>query len=123
MNWLACCGGWVDNLTAKHHLTIVLPLGRKTVPSTATVTTTLSSKGQMVLPKALRDLKQWKPGAQLLLEDVPGGVMVKLVEAKKKYTVDDLIGILKYDGPPLSQEEIDRRIDESIAEEVREGRW
>jgi AbrB family looped-hinge helix DNA binding protein len=93
------------------------------VPSTATVTTTLSSKGQMVLPKALRDRKQWKPGAQLLLEDVPGGVMVKLVEAKKKYTVDDLIGILKYDGSPLSQEEIDRRIDESIAEEVREGRW
>jgi AbrB family looped-hinge helix DNA binding protein len=93
------------------------------MPATATVTTTLSSKGQMVLPKALRDLKQWKPGAQLLLEDVPGGVMVKLVETKKKYTVDDLVGILKYDGPPLSQEEIDSRIDESLAEEVRQGRW
>ncbi len=93
------------------------------MPATATVTTTLSSKGQMVLPKALRDLKQWKPGAQLMLEDVPGGVMVKLVETKKKYTVDDLVGILKYDGPPLSQEEVDRRIDDSIAEEVRQGRW
>ena len=93
------------------------------MPATATITTTLSSKGQMVLPKALRDLKQWKPGAQLLLEDVPGGVMVKLVETKKKYTVDDLVGILKYDGPPLSQEEIDSRIDESLAEEVRQGRW
>ena len=57
------------------------------MPATATVTTTLSSKGQMVLPKALRDLKQWKPGAQLLLEDVPGGVMVKLVETKKKAIV------------------------------------
>jgi AbrB family looped-hinge helix DNA binding protein len=91
--------------------------------ATAKVTTTLSSKGQMVLPKAMRDLKQWKPGAQLLLEDVPGGVMVRLVETKKKYTVDDLIGILKYDGPPLSQKEIDRRIDESIAEEVCQGRW
>lgn len=93
------------------------------MPATAKVTTTLSSKGQMVLPKALRDQKQWKPGAQLLLEDVPGGVMVKLVETKKKYTVDDLVGILKYDGPPLSQEEIDGRIDESLAEEVRQGRW
>ena len=85
--------------------------------------TTLSSKGQLVLPKALRDRKQWKPGAQLSLEDVPGGVMVKLVEDKKEYTVDDLIGILKYDGPPLSHEEMDRRIDESLAEEVRQGKW
>jgi AbrB family looped-hinge helix DNA binding protein len=79
--------------------------------SAAAATTTLSSKGQIVLPKALRDRKQWKPGALLTLEDVPGGVLVKLVEAKKKYTVDDLVGIAQYAGPPLSDEEIERRID------------
>jgi AbrB family looped-hinge helix DNA binding protein len=89
----------------------------------AAITTTLSSKGQMVLPKALRDQKQWKPGAKLTLEDVPGGVLVKLVEARKKYTVDDVFGMLKYDGPKLTEAEIERRIDESVAEEVREGRW
>jgi AbrB family looped-hinge helix DNA binding protein len=91
--------------------------------SVAARTTTLSSKGQMVLPKALRDQKQWKPGAKLTLEDVPGGVLVKLVEARKKYTVDDVVGMLQYNGPKLSQKEMDRRIDESLAQEVREGRW
>ena len=90
---------------------------------TAALKTTLSSKGQMVLPKALRDLNQWEPGTQLLLKKVPGGVLVTRAAIKKKYTVDDLVGILKYDGPTLSQEEIDRRIDESLAKEVREGRW
>jgi AbrB family looped-hinge helix DNA binding protein len=91
--------------------------------SNAIEKTTLSSKGQLVLPKALRDRKQWNPGTKLILEDVPEGVMIKRVETKKKYTVDDLVGILKYDGPPLSEEEIERRIDESLAEEVRQGKW
>jgi bifunctional DNA-binding transcriptional regulator/antitoxin component of YhaV-PrlF toxin-antitoxin module len=77
----------------------------------------------MVLPKALRDRKQWKAGAMLLLEDVPGGVLVKLVESRKKYTVDDIYGLLHNDGPPLTEAEIERRIDESISEELRAGKW
>lgn len=91
--------------------------------ASAAVTTTLSSKGQMVLPKGLRDRKQWKPGSKLVLEDVPEGVLVRLVPAKRKYTVDDVYGMLRYDGPPLSEAEIERRIDESYAEEVRAGKW
>ncbi len=89
----------------------------------AALTTTLSSKGQMVVPKALRDRQRWAVGAKLTLEEVPGGVLVKLVETQGKYTVDDLIGIADYSGPPLSDEEIERRIVESDAEEVRAGQW
>jgi AbrB family looped-hinge helix DNA binding protein len=85
--------------------------------------TTLSTKGQMVLPKAVRDRQQWKQGAKLAVKEVPGGVMLTLIEAEKRFTVDDIIGILKYTGPRLSEEEINRRIDESLAQEVREGRW
>jgi AbrB family looped-hinge helix DNA binding protein len=85
--------------------------------------TTLSTKGQMVLPKAMRDLNQWKAGTKLAVKQIPGGVTITMVETKKKYSVDDVFGMLKYDGPPLSEEEMDRRIDESLAQEVREGRW
>ncbi len=90
---------------------------------TTKMTTIVSSKGQMVLPKALRDRKHWAPGTKLALEEVPGGVFVRLVEAKRQYTVDDIVGCLQFDGPHLTQKEIDRRIDESLAEDVRDGRW
>jgi AbrB family looped-hinge helix DNA binding protein len=85
--------------------------------------TILSSKGQLVLPKSLRDKKQWKPGSKLTLEDVPDGVMVRLVPAKRRYTVDEVYGMLRYDGALLSEAEIERRIDESLAEEVQAGKW
>ena len=85
--------------------------------------TTLSSKGQLVLPKTLRDRKQWKAGSKLTLEDVPDGVMVRLVPTKRKRSVDEVYGMLRYEGPPLSETEIERRIDESLAEEVRAGKW
>jgi AbrB family looped-hinge helix DNA binding protein len=105
------------------YLTYVLPIGINMMSNKAALMTTLSSKGQMVLPKALRDRQRWAPGAKLTLEEVPGGVLVKLIEAEQKYTVDDLIGIARYTGPPLSDEEIERRIDESFAEEFRAGKW
>lgn len=85
--------------------------------------TTLSSKGQLVLPKALRDRKRWKPGSKFTLEDVPDGVMVRLVPPKRKRTVDEVYGMLRYEGPLLSEAEIERRIDESLAEEVLAGKW
>lgn len=75
--------------------------------------TTLSTKGQMILPKAVRERRGWGPGARLLVEDRPEGVVItKDVEEQSSppTTIDDVRGMLKYKGPPISIEEMRRAV-------------
>jgi AbrB family looped-hinge helix DNA binding protein len=37
--------------------------------------TKVSTKGQVILPKAIRDRRGWTAGAELLVEDRPEGVL------------------------------------------------
>ena len=41
------------------------------------LTTTVSTKGQVILPKAIRQRKHWEPGTRLVVEDTPDGVLLK----------------------------------------------
>lgn len=45
------------------------------------VITTLSSKGQLVVPKAIRERQGWKPGDQIELVDSGAGVFMRAVPA------------------------------------------
>ena len=46
--------------------------------------TTVSTKGQIVLPKAIRDKRRWKAGMRLTVEERSDGVLLKPVDKKKK---------------------------------------
>ena len=86
--------------------------------------TRISSKGQVVLPKRLRDELKW--GSGMTLEVVREGDAVMLRPKKKSgqaVTLDDLVGCLKYDGPPVSIEDMDKAIDEEIAARHARGRY
>ena len=75
--------------------------------------TTLSSKGQLVLPKSLRDAKHWRPGTRLVAIETADGVLLK-AEAPHRPTstsVDALVGLLKHDGPALSEADWQARMD------------
>ncbi len=85
--------------------------------------TTLSTKGQVVLPKSVRERKHWPAGTKFVIEDIPDGIALRVEQPKKRYTIDDLVGCMKYSGPPLSDAEIERRLDESFAQEQRDGKW
>jgi len=85
--------------------------------------TVISSRGQVVLPKKLRDRLHWKPGTRLMIEDRPEGVLLKRVEEKKKLTIGDLRGILKYKGPPRSIEEMNTAIEKEVRRRHARGRY
>lgn len=75
--------------------------------------TTLSTKGQMILPKAVRDSRGWGPGARLLVEDLPQGVLITREpepSARPPTTIQQVRGMLKYDGLPISVEEMKRAV-------------
>ena len=85
--------------------------------------TRISSKGQVVLPKALREKRRWKAGTRLTVEERGDGVLLRTVEKKKKLTIDDWAGILKYKGPTRTIEEMDAAIVEEVRRRHARGRY
>ncbi|MBI2715551.1 MAG: AbrB/MazE/SpoVT family DNA-binding domain-containing protein [Rhizobiales bacterium] len=85
--------------------------------------TTISSKGQVVLPKALREKRRWKAGTKLTVEERPEGLLLKPLEKKKKFTVSDWRGMLKYKGPPHTIEEMNAAIEEEVRRRHARGRY
>ena len=82
-------------------------------------TTTVSTKGQVILPKAVRDARKWPPGTKLVVEERADGVLLRAVKEKPfpPTTIEEVFGSLKYDGPPMTIEEMDDAIAESVAED------
>jgi AbrB family looped-hinge helix DNA binding protein len=80
--------------------------------------TRLSSKGQVIIPKAVRDARGWRAGQELIVEDRGDAVALRPARPFPPTTVDDLVGCTGYAGPRLSLEEMDA----AIAEEARTRR-
>lgn len=87
-------------------------------PKTATLlTTTLSTKGQVVIPKAVRDAMAWPDGMTLAIEPHAQGVL--LSAAKHYFAPSDpetILGCMNYKGPALSLDEIDKKLAIAFAE-------
>ena len=66
----------------------------------------ISSKGETVLPEPVRDALGVSPGDQIFWE-ILGNNRVQIF-AKK--SISGLFGSLKYDGPPISLEDMDKAI-------------
>ncbi len=79
--------------------------------STAKVT----AKGQITIPKHVRDSLNLKPGDKVRFEvDNDGGARMKAMNR----SIDDIVGMLKpyYDGPAISVEEMNDAIAEAAVE-------
>ena len=69
-------------------------------------TTTLSTKGQVILPKALRDGFRWAPGAKLLVEETPTGMHISLERPFAPTRMEDVYGSLSKFGCRPREDEI-----------------
>jgi AbrB family looped-hinge helix DNA binding protein len=78
----------------------------------------VSSKGQLVLPKAIRRSRDLVPGSVVEVEEVPGGILLRLVRGSSEVSLDDLLGCATYRGRPKTL----RQMDEAIAVGARERR-
>lgn len=74
------------------------------------LTTIVSTKGQVILPKAIRDLRHWPAGTRLTVEDTPEGVLLRPVPAFPEASIDALFGSLHHEGPALSIEDMNAAI-------------
>ena len=81
-------------------------------------TTRLSSKGQIILPKAVREMHSWAPGTDFSIEDTADGVLLRPLKTTQPTRLDDVVGCLPVQGPGRTIEEMDA----AIGHEVRARR-
>jgi AbrB family looped-hinge helix DNA binding protein len=69
-------------------------------------TTTLSSKGQIILPKEIRQRRHWDAGTRLVVEDTPEGVLLKPAPVFQPTRPEEVFGSLPHNGPPKTLDEM-----------------
>lgn len=72
--------------------------------------TKVSEKGQVVVPKAVRDRLGWQPGTDLEVVEVGDGVTLRRRRRGATLTVDQAVARLRslyrHDGPPVPVEHL-----------------
>ena len=79
------------------------------------LTTVVSTKGQVILPKAIRDRRQWPSGTRVTVEDTPDGVLLRLNRVFAETSIDQVFASMPFAGAPLSIEDMNT----AIAREAR----
>jgi AbrB family looped-hinge helix DNA binding protein len=79
-------------------------------------TTRLSNKGQIVIPKKVRNAHGWEPGLEFVVEDEGDGIKLKPLTPFPETKVEDLVGCLGYKGSKKSLKEME----DAIAKGARE---
>jgi AbrB family looped-hinge helix DNA binding protein len=106
---------------------IILPLSyttrRPAVAATEPLTTTVSTKGQVILPKAVRQRRHWEPGTRLVVEETPEGVLLKAAPMFAPTRPEDVAGMLAYRGRTKTLEEMDAAITAEVKQRRARGRY
>jgi bifunctional DNA-binding transcriptional regulator/antitoxin component of YhaV-PrlF toxin-antitoxin module len=80
--------------------------------------TKLSSKGQVVLPRAVRVAKSWRAGQLLAVVSTDEGVLLTPLNRFASASLDEVVGCLRHEGKAKSIEEMDA----AVAREARRRR-
>ena len=87
------------------------------------LTTSVSTKGQVILPKAIRQRRSWAAGTRLVVEDTAEGVLLKAAPVFVPTRPEDVAGMLAYRGPPKTLEEMDAAITTEVKRRRARGRY
>ena len=76
---------------------------------------TVSSKGQLVLPSALRRKKNLGAGAKVIFEETVEGILIKGAKPFAPTRLDEVFGMAGYHGPAKSVDDMQAAIDAEAA--------
>jgi len=86
-------------------------------------TTTISTKGQVILPKAIRDAKSWSAGKRLIVEETQDGVLLRPASPFAQTKPEEVFGCLKARGKNLKIEDFDKAIANEVRRRHARGRY
>ena len=81
-------------------------------------TTRLSSKGQIIIPQAIRDAHKWKSGLEFNVLDTEQGLLLTPRLPFKPTSIKEVIGCVNYKGRKKSFKEME----EGIAKGAKESK-
>ncbi|WIG55912.1 MAG: transcriptional regulator AbrB [Rhodanobacteraceae bacterium] len=87
------------------------------------ITTTVSTKGQVILPKAIRGKRHWHAGTRLVVEDTPDGVLLKNAPLFKPTRPEDVFGMLGYRGEAKTIPQMEAAVAEEVQRRHACGRY
>ncbi|MBV9251901.1 MAG: AbrB/MazE/SpoVT family DNA-binding domain-containing protein [Acetobacteraceae bacterium] len=86
--------------------------------------TTVSTKGQVILPSAIRRHRNWQPGTRLIVEETAdGGVLLRPARLFSATAPQQVFGALKWEGKPKSLEEMEAGIADEAKRRHARGRY
>lgn len=85
--------------------------------------TTLSTKGQIILPAAIRKRHQWAAGTRLTVEETPEGVLLKPAPLFPRTTPEQVFGSLHRPGKPKTLDEMQAGIAAEAQRRHARGRY
>lgn len=74
-------------------------------------TTRLSTKGQLIVPKDVRERHRWQAGTEFEILEREDGLLLRPVRRLRETTTEEVFGSLKYEGPTISIDEMNRAIE------------
>jgi AbrB family looped-hinge helix DNA binding protein len=85
--------------------------------------TRLSSKGQVILPKSVRDAHRWLSGTEFVVEDTADGALLRPAKALPPTRLEDVVGCLRYTGKPKTHGQMEAAIRSEVKARRGRGRY
>lgn len=86
-------------------------------------TARLSTKGQIVVPKNIRDSHAWSPGTEFTVEETADGILLRPARRFPRTTLDQVIGCLRWKGKPKTLAQMDAAIRREVMRRHDSGRY
>lgn len=84
-------------------------------------TTKLSSKGQVIIPKAFRSTHHWEPGLELVVIDTGDGLLLKPKAPFAPSELSEVFGMFKGKVAARTDEQIKAALVQDIREKWRDS--
>lgn len=76
--------------------------------------TRLSSKGQIIIPRKVRDAHGWRPGIEFTVEDTGDAIILTPVKHFSPTRIEDVLGCAGYQGPRASLDDMEAAIQKGV---------
>lgn len=86
-------------------------------------TSRLSTKGQIIVPKSIRDEHAWTPGTELAFEETSEGVLLRPISAFPPSTLEQVLGCLNYTGKAKTIADMDKGVVKEARRRHASGRY
>lgn len=86
-------------------------------------TTRLSSKGQVILPKVIREQYHWPEGTEFEIEERPDSIVLRPKKPVPTTVLSDVVGCAGYRGPAKSLDDMEEAIALGVTERHARGRY